>query len=379
MTTQTEQMNVGGQFCPNSNCPQFGQIGQGNISIHCRSRPRFRCVSCGKTFSAKSGTALKGIRKPTELFVIVTTLLSYGCPVQAIVQAYGLDERTVRNWLVRAGKHAEKVQKKLVEQASLELGHVQADEIRAKGAGKIVWLAMVVMVETRLWLGGVASPARNRSLAEELMELVKRCARPLCYLLIITDGWSAYPKAILRTFRQPTKFKELGRPRLVGWPRLAIGQVIKHSRSNQVVEISRKLLRGVLTDVTDYLAESWSGNVLNTSYIERFNGTLRERLGYLSRRSRHAAKKVETLHYGMYLVGCSYNFCLEHHSLRLENRDWSNLPIWIGRTPAMAAGITDHKWTMLELLNYRIPPDPVVEIKPNRGRRSKVYKLEATA
>ena len=92
-------MNAAEQFCPNPHCAKLGEIGQGNISAHCRSRPCYKCNTCGKTFSAKTGTALQGIRKPTELFVIVTTLLSYGCPVQAIVQAYGLDERTVRGWV----------------------------------------------------------------------------------------------------------------------------------------------------------------------------------------------------------------------------------------------------------------------------------------
>ncbi len=50
---------------------------------------------------------LAGLHKPTEL--IVVTLLSYGCPFQAIVRAYGLDERTVTSWRDRAGVHCERV------------------------------------------------------------------------------------------------------------------------------------------------------------------------------------------------------------------------------------------------------------------------------
>ena len=67
-----------------------------------------------------------------ELIVIVVTLLSYGCPVQAIVQAFGLDERTVASWRDRSGVHCEQVHHALVEAGKLDLVHVQADEIRVK-------------------------------------------------------------------------------------------------------------------------------------------------------------------------------------------------------------------------------------------------------
>ena len=83
------------QFCPNPACSARGQKGQGNIAIHDRKRQRYRCRHCKQTFSARRGTMFEGLRKPTELIVIVVTLLAYGCPVQAIVQAFDLDERTV--------------------------------------------------------------------------------------------------------------------------------------------------------------------------------------------------------------------------------------------------------------------------------------------
>ncbi len=69
----------------------------------------------------------EGLRKPTELIVIVVTLLTYGCPIQAIVHAFGLDERTVADWRDRAGVHCQKVHQQLVEQGHLDLMHVQVD------------------------------------------------------------------------------------------------------------------------------------------------------------------------------------------------------------------------------------------------------------
>ncbi len=90
------------QFCPNSTCCARGKIGLGNIAIHDRKRQRYRCKMSEQTFSARRGTMFEGLRTSTETVVIVVTLLAFGCPVQAIVQAYGLDERTVASWRDRA-------------------------------------------------------------------------------------------------------------------------------------------------------------------------------------------------------------------------------------------------------------------------------------
>jgi hypothetical protein len=76
---------------------------------------------------ARRGTMLEGLRKPMDLIVIVVTRFSYGCPVQAIVHAFELDERTVADWRDRAGAHCQRVHQEIVEQGRLDLMHVQAD------------------------------------------------------------------------------------------------------------------------------------------------------------------------------------------------------------------------------------------------------------
>jgi transposase-like protein len=78
-----EPMDASNQFCPNTMCSARGQIGQGTIRIHDRKRQRYRYRVCGHTFSARRGTMMEGLRKPTELIVVVITLLAYGCPVLA--------------------------------------------------------------------------------------------------------------------------------------------------------------------------------------------------------------------------------------------------------------------------------------------------------
>src|SRR2546426_221599 len=87
-TDIAQKMDASKQFCPNLECESRGQIGQGNIVSHGSKRPRYKCKTCGKTFSIRAGTALEGIRKPEDLFITVVALLSHGCPIQAIVYAY---------------------------------------------------------------------------------------------------------------------------------------------------------------------------------------------------------------------------------------------------------------------------------------------------
>jgi len=360
-----EPLDTSNLFCPNPMCSARGQRGSGKLAIHDRKRQRYRCRVCKKTFSVRRGTMFEGLRKPVELIVIVVTLLSYGCPVQAIVQAFGLDERTVADWRDRAGTHCHQVHQEMVEQGKLDLVHVQADEIRVKGCKMIAWMGLAMMVSTRLWLGGVVQLSRDRSLADRLLSQVRRCAACLRPLLVITDGWSAYPGSIRRAFREKVKHtKGVGRAGLHIWPQLHIGTVIKHTKNKRVVQITRQMAHGVVEQAEKLLQCSQGGVVLNTAFIERLNATFRERLASLTRKSRHAARRLRALETGMYLIGCSYNFCFVHHELSKPSHRGSPC------TPAMAAGLTDHVWSICELLSYRIPPLPWVA--PKRPHRRSI-------
>jgi transposase-like protein len=125
-------MNASNQFCPNAACSARGKLGAGNSSIHGRKRPRYKCHTCGQTFSARRGTALEGLRTAEEVVMKVMILLAYGCPTQAIVHAFGLDERTIADWQKRAGKHCQQVHEAVVQNGKVQTHHVQADEIRVK-------------------------------------------------------------------------------------------------------------------------------------------------------------------------------------------------------------------------------------------------------
>jgi transposase-like protein/IS1 family transposase len=365
-------------FCPNEDCPARGKIGAGHIVSHGKERERYKCKMCKKTFGAYQGTMFEGLRKPEELIVIVVTLLAYGCPPQAIVHALHLDERTVARWQERAGAHCQKVHSDQVVQAKLDLQHVQADEIRGKGCKMIPWMAMAIMVSTRLWLGGVVSLRRDRQLADQLLRMVKACCRPRQTLLVLTDGWSAYPNSIRRAFREKLpKAGGRGRCGLQAWPDILIGTVIKKTAKKHVVEVIRRMAQGTLERANEMLVNTLGGKELNTAYIERFNGTMRERLASLTRRCRHAARRVSRLEAGMWLVGCTYNWCWPHHELsrRLAKDQGSKGDVLI--TPAMASGLTDRIWSVREVLAYRIAPPPWIAPK-RRGRPKRTGQLASS-
>jgi hypothetical protein len=305
------------------------------------------------------------------------SLVAHGCPIQAIVATFRLAERTVTDWLEAAGVHCQKVHEATVQQGGLDLGQVQSDEIRAKLQGGIVWLALAIAVPTRLWLGAAISPSRDAALLRALAEQVKACA--LCRpLLVCFDGCAGYVKAFRDAFRTPLHSGQRGRPRLIAWPDLALGQIAGQYAKRRVVCIKRRIVQGHAL-VDSLLKRSQGAGVLNTAFIERLNATWREHLACLARRSRSLARTTSTLLVRTYLLGTVYNFCTEHDSLRLPLYVGSRgHRRWVHRTPAMAAGLTDHGWSVLELLSFKIPPDPYVPPK-RRGRPPRAATAAALA
>jgi transposase-like protein len=361
-------MDPHAQFCHNADCPARGRAGLGNIRVHSRAERRYRCTTCGRTFAETRGTPLYRLKKTTDLVTIVLTLLCHGCPLQAIVAAFGLDERTVAAWRNRAGQHGQRLHEHLVGRGQVDLRHVQADELYVKTVGGRLWMAMAMAVPSRLWLGGVISPGRDLTLITAVVRMVRAAARSLA-ILVCVDGLASYVTAFTRVFRDPVRTGRRGRPRLVATPGLLLGQVIKHHAGRHVIGITRRVVRGTAAAITAVLVATGTGTGINTAYIERLNATFRGALNVLVRRGRAIARAEGTLQAGMYLVGCAYNFCWDHDSLRQTGHGRDGLK-WQQRTPAMVAGLTDHQWTMQELLSHPIPLPPWVPPE-RRGRPSK--------
>jgi transposase-like protein len=356
------------QFCHNPDCPARGQLGLGNIRIHSKTERRYRCLTCNRTFAETRDTPLYRLKKPVELVTLVLTLLCHGCPLQAIVVAFGLDERTGADRRDRAGRHGQRFHEHHVLNGQVDLGHVQADELYVKAVARRLWMAMAMAVPSRLWLGGVISPRRDLSLIMAVVRMVRRAARSLAFLVCV-DGLASYVTAFARVFRDPVRTGRAGRPRLVATAGLLLGQVIKHHAGRRLVGITRRIVRGSAGAIAAVLTATGTGTGINTAYIERLNATFRAALSPLTRRGRAIARSVDALTAGMYLVGCAYNFCWAHDSLRIAAGDGQRRR-WQERTPAMAAGLTDHCWTMREWVSQPIPLPPWVPPR-RRGRPPK--------
>ena len=356
-------------FCPNIACPARGQSGKGNISIQSQKDKRYFCDVCKETFTTTKGTLFYRLRTAPETVILVIVLLANGCPIQAIVKAFGFDERTVRDWWQRAGKHCQAVHEHQVEQAQLDLQQVQADEIKVRRQEGHFWMALAIMVSTRLWLGGAVSVHRNLDLIQALAHKIKAVA--LCRpLLLAVDGLASYVTAFHNSFRTavPRWQSEKGRPKLFPWPNIAIVQVIKKRTEGQLT-ITRRIVQGCQEMVESLIYKTQGQGMINTAFIERLNATFRQRLNSLARRTRTLVCKVETLEAGMYIIGCLYNFCDPHHSLRLKLSVGRHGYRWVQRTPALASGLADHIWSPAELFNFKVPL-PRWEPPKQRGRRS---------
>jgi hypothetical protein len=280
------------------------------------------------------------LKQPLDLVLLVLTLLAYGCPIPALVAAFGLDERTIAAWQDKAGQHAKRVQEQLVCHGTIDVGQVQADELYTKTQAGPVWIASAMTVFSRLWLWGAISWNRDEALITPVIEHSRAAALPGKPILFAVDGFSAYVSAILKVFRDPLYTGKRGRPRLLVWDDLHIVQVVKQRVGKRLVGITRRLAHGSLAqaEAIMHTTQVELGRI-NTAYIERLNATLRTWIPALVRRTRTPSGARFRLEAALFWTGCVYNFCHVHATL--------------AGTPAMAAELTDHVWSIDELIRYR--------------------------
>ena len=297
--------------CPNSDCGASGRIG-----VHSTKERRYICHTCGKTFAETSGTPLFGLKHPLWVVGVVLALLACGCPVPAVVFAFGLDERTVADWQSKAGQHAKTVQQQLVCQGAVDVGQIQADELYTKTQAGPIWIATAMTVFSRLWLWGAIGWNRDAALVEPVLKQVRAAAQPHQPILFAVDGFRAYVTTILKVFRDPLHSGKVGRPRLLVWGDLHIVQVVKRRVGRRLVSIERRLAHGSLARAEAILqATQVDLGYINTAYIERLNATLRTWMPALVRRTRTPSGRREQLEAALFWTGCVYNFCHVHATL----------------------------------------------------------------
>jgi transposase-like protein len=181
--------------CHEPDCPARGVVGRGNIQIHDRADRRYRRTTCRRTFAETRGTPSYRKRTAPDVIITVMTLLAHGCPPQAIVVAFGLDERTVATWQEQAGVHCQRVHAQVVRQGQVDLQHVQADELWAKMVGRRAWMAMATAVAA-LARGCHQPTARSAPDPDVDPEW---CARARgTAILVCVDGLASYVTAVRR-------------------------------------------------------------------------------------------------------------------------------------------------------------------------------------
>jgi IS1 family transposase len=202
--------------------------------------------------------------------------------------------------------------------------------------------------------------------------LLKRLYAVSCgYIPFFTsDQLSHYAHALLQVYGMPEVILHIpgkrGRkptPKLLPPADLHYAQVVKRRKGGRGVQVTTTIIFGSEEAVQDRLAASTVSQTINTSFVERHNLTCRQCNGRLSRKVLSFSKDLSWLEKHLWLSLAYYHLVLPHDSLRYlfpdpqPTRGSGSPKKWQLVTPAMAAGLTDHVWTMEELMSYRVPPD----------------------
>ncbi len=380
------QIDTSHHFCPNPDCAYRGWTGWGNIRAN--GHPgggRWRqllCIVCRGYFLETLGTLFYGKRTSVELIVRVLACLAEGLGIRGTARVFEVDPDTVLAWLVEAADQLQAFSRHVLH--DVHVRQLQLDELfallsavkdgevstaeaieRLERSPQWVWVAMDP--ESKLVLA-IDVGNRTLAMAQRFVHQVAQVLAPDCAPLLLTDGFGAYMTALLTHYGhwvRPSRRQDKGphpKPRWMPLPQLRYAQVVKTVRRRRLVRVSHRVVFGSLEAVKHILApRGWH---INTAFVERINLTIRQHVAAVGRRVSTLCKGEDRLLEQLAVFHCYYNFCLPHASLRQPlpqpqptNRTGS-AKLWRPCTPAMAAGLTDHVWTLREVLLFRVPPWP---------------------
>lgn len=172
-----------------------------------------------------------------------------------------------------------------------------------------------------------------------------------------SDDWDAFEEALINVYGkiELPQYKGIGRkplPKIVPLDDLKYVKVLKKKVKNYIVETVQHIIFGDPEEIFEMLGADSDGYI-GTSYVERINLTIRTSLARFIRKGMNFSKTKRMHQKAFDLFQAWYNFIKPHKSLRLKI-DSGNRK-WFQRTPAMAEGITDHIWSLKELLTFRVP------------------------
>lgn len=348
--------------CPNPECSLFNKPGQGNV-VHRswtgrdKGIERLRCILCQKEFSQREGTLMARAKLPEEKVIRLTKCQRWGVCDEGTADICEVDIKTVHRFQgVSSGRAQEHHQQVACE---LEVEGVQVDEAHSKRRPKKVEWIHTALAMGSLFILFVAFGPRNTDTAAYLIAQV--VARLKAIPLFLTDGWKAYPAALLRVLgkvyrpRRKGKVGRFPKPRVVAPQNLFYAQVIKvKDQAGRTVEVKRKVIFGGPRRFFKQLGLKCLGTTIQTAFMERWYASLRGWVAALRRRTRCLSWSAKRHQGRVWLMVSLYNFVIPHKSLRQGKTK---------RTPAMAIGLTDHIWTYREYIWLPVHPDPILKKK----------------
>jgi IS1 family transposase len=380
------QVDTSMHFCPNPDCTYRGWVGWGNLRAngHPNGGPwrQLLCVACRGYFLETLGTLFHGKRASVDLIVRVIACLAEGLGIRGTARVFEVDPNTVLQWLVEAAEqlrafsrhvlHDVRVRQVQLDELFALLSAVQAGAVSAAEAIERLdrspsWVWTAMDPESKLLLV-VAIGDRTLAMAQRVVHHVTQVLAPDCAPLFLTDGFREYLTALLTHYGQwvqPERRQAKGPLPKARWmprPGLLYAQVVKTVRRRRLVRVTHRVVFGTLEAVQQVLAAC--GWQINTAFVERLNLDLRQHVAAIGRRVATLCKGEDGLRHQLALFQTYHNFCLPHTSLHqplpqpLPTNGTGSAKQWRPSTPAMAAGLTDHVWSLREVLLYRVPPWP---------------------
>ncbi len=376
--------------CPNEECRAYGRFGDDPLhdivgygtytTSHGEVRQLYLCHVCQRPFSETAGTPFFDLKTPTQTVCIALQELAEGLGIRAVARIHGVKPDVVLEWLKKAGQHCQLLSECLMR--DLHVTQVQLDElwtfVRKKERMLKEWEKLSSeWGDTWVWVA--FDPVHKLVMAvlvgerseEEAIGFVARVRARLadaCQPLLTSDCLPHYLEAILRVFGvwiQPQRKGDRGRfpkPRQVPPEGLQYATVHKQREKGRVVSVTTQIVYGNKDKIEALLSSL--GQKINTSFVERINLTLRLLVSRLHRQTLCFSKEREYLEYHLHLALAYYHFARYHASLRVElpepipTRGDGSPKKWQPRTPAMAAGLTDHRWSLRKLLMCPVPATP---------------------
>jgi IS1 family transposase len=380
------EIDTSQHFCPHAGCDYRGWLGLGNLRANGHPSGgrwrQFHCTSCKGYFLETHGTIFHGKHAEVERIVRVLACLAEGLGIRATARVFEIDANTVLHWLVEAAEqlrafaayflcnlHLEQLQldELYAVLRDLKTGAISDDEAikRLERSPYWVWTAMD---PTSKLLVVVEVGSRTLAMAQRVVHQVTEVLAPGCVPLFLTDGLKDYATALLTHFGQwmhPARRQERGpmpKPRWIPLPALRYAQVVQSYRRRRLVGVTHRVVFGTRLAIEQILAQC--GWTINTAFVERLNLDVRQRVAAIGRRVNTLCQGEAGVRDQLVLFQVYHNFVLPHASLRqaldepIPTPRMGSARLWRPYTPAMAAGLTDHIWSLKEVLFYRVPPWP---------------------